>query len=621
MFFRNIMKPAEATAGYTADRAPRNVSGIALDAESPSTDDFGTYGQPPRRPAPRGQGQRPPQRPPQRQGAGQGQGQGQGQRPPRRPTTPSVGFKRSSIIVALIAVVALIALISLVAIFVSNSGGDIKYENDAYLAVTDEAGISRVLFNGKVIAEYSNEIELILAEDRSFAYIVESGTEGYTVHVAKGKRIETITGTPVTKIITTASLAPAVVWLEIDSGIYLYTEEHGEERITKNHATLKEYPNAAEPYNYMVHISADGSTVTYAQTDTDTGDFFLYLYRDSTATRSTKYLHPVAISDDGKFVFGYGISAKDGKTKVFYVVSGEDRYLIDEGFDEVIAVNAEGNEIVYTTNTESGISTHIYAFKARKLDDDTKPSKIGSGICVPVMPDPEIARPATFKNSYFERIDGDVDDESGSPTYFVNRKYESSSICAFRGKFTTDGDYFYYLNDSDALQRIDLKDKSHTPEKIAEDIVDFVITRKDNVYWLSDSGRLSFYEASKGKTTRVEDAVSSISMHDYSNTLYFLWGEDAQIYTSEEGSKKDETASLDSTPVSLLPTFSTPTFKRCYAAVWDAETLRWNVFYTSNGRSFKLVASCIDAQGFDASELIENTEGVQTAPETNEGIG
>lgn len=594
MLFKNNKKPASAQ-NYEARRRPENAAPMNHHSD---TDDFGAYAQPQRKAPAR---PRPQQR-----------------RPRPRAQISFGGFKRSSIIVALIAVVALIALIALVIVFISNSSKDIKFDKNIYLSSCDDAGIWRVFYNGKVIGEYNNEIEMITAEDRSFAYIVENGPEGYLVHIAKGKKIQTVTGAPVTKVLATASLSPAVIWLELDNGVYLYTEDRGEERITKDHASLKADTTLPGQYNYMMHLSADGSTVTYAQTDSNTGEFYLYTYRDSLAQKSAKYLLPVAISDNGKFVFAYGISSKDGVTKAFYVVSGEDKYLIDEGFESVIAISAEGNEVVYTTNTETGIATYIYSFKPRKLDDDKEPNKIGNGVCVPVSTDPEVARPATFKKTYFERIDGD--DETSSPTYFLNKKYESTSICSFRGKFSPDGDYFYFLNKSGALQRIEIKDKSHTPEKIAEDIVDFAITQKGNVYWLNDSGRLSFYHTSKEKTTRIADDAGSISMHDYSNTLYYTSTESVGIYTTKEGSSKEE-AKFASNALVSLPIFTNADQKKSYAIVWDVDNDRWNVFYTSNGKSFKQIATCPDIPGLDIDNLLDHIISGGDVTDDSQGLG
>ena len=577
MLFKNNKKTAPAQ-GYEARRRAANAAPASSHSD---TDDFGAYTQPQRKAPPRAK---------------------QPQRRPRPRTQISFGsFKRSSIIVALIAVVALIALIALVIAFISTSSKDIKFEKNIYLSSCDDAGIWHVFYNGKAIGEYNNEIEMITAEDRSFAYIIENGPEGYLVHVAKGKKIQTITGAPVTKVLATASLSPSVVWLELDNGIYLYTEDRGEERITKDHSSIKEDTTLKGEHNYIFHLSADGSTVTYAQADSS-GDLYLYTYRDSMAQKSAKYLTPVAISDNGKFVFAYGISSKN-QSQVLYIVSGEDKYLIDEGFDAVIALSAKGNEIVYTANTETGVATYIYSFNTRKLDDDKEPNKIGNGVCVPVSTDPEVARPATFKKTYFERISGD--DETTSPTYFLNKKYESTSICSFSGKFSPDGDYFYFINKTGSLQRIEIRDKSHTPVTIYDDIIDFVITQKGNVYWLTDQEKLYFYHSSKGKTTFIADDVGSISMHSYSNTLYYTSTESVGVYTTKEGSSKEE-AKFGSNALVSLPIFTNSDQKKSYAIVWDTDNNRWNVFYTSNGKSFKQITTCPDIPGIDIDNILDD---------------
>lgn len=574
MFLKNNVRPAFAGAADFGSVKPSKIKNdaVMLDAGS-ETDDFGAFNSSPSQPR-----QGAPRRAPQRQ-------------------QKSSAFKPSSILIAVAAVVAIILLIVLIVAFVAGSNGNIKYVNNTYTAFSDEDGIYRVAVNGEIIGEYESEVSLIPAADNSFAYIIEAGDDGYRVHIAKGKKVESILSAPVDKVLATASLQPGVVWLETDNGVYFYNEDKGEELITKDYESLISDSLLGGLYNYIFHISADASTVVYAETDADKApQFNLYIYQDSTSIKSQKNLLPVAVSGDGSLIYGYGISAKDGVTKAFYVLTeDDDKYLIDEGFGKIVAMNIEGNEVVYTTNTESGTSTYIYAFNAKKMDEEAAPTKIGNGVCTPVAIDPETACFATFAETYFQR--SDIDYESSTPTYYINKKFENNKVSNFTGKFDTDGKYFFYTNNDNTLQYIDLSDDNYTPTKITEDIVDFEVTQKGNVYWLNDSGRLSFYNISKDKSTRISDDVESISMHSYSNTLYFK-ADSVNVFITEEGSEKNS-AKFDSATVSGLPVFSDSHFKKSFAAFWDSDNEEWRLYHTANGKSFKFITTAVEIDGFD----------------------
>ena len=65
----------------------------------------------------------------------------------------SGGFKPSAIIVAVAAIVAVILLIVLIVAIAGNSGKNVEYENNSFVAFCDEDGIYRVAVNGKVVGE------------------------------------------------------------------------------------------------------------------------------------------------------------------------------------------------------------------------------------------------------------------------------------------------------------------------------------------------------------------------------------------------------------------------------------------------------------------------------------
>jgi hypothetical protein len=281
------------------------------------------------------------------------------QRKPRKK-----GIKASYIAVAVAAVVAVVLLLALVIAVAGNSSGDIKYENNSFISFCDEDGIYSVAVNGKVIREFENEIELIVADDRSFAYIIESSEDGYRITITDGKKTTDITPSPVTKVLATASLTPGVVWLDADNGVYHYTEKRGEERITRDiDLTL------ANTDNHFFRLSADGETVVYTRIDDEnTAITHLCVYTDSSETKFQKNMYPVAISDDGSIIYAY--ASRDGVTNSLYALPFNDefdRYLISENFLSIVALNADGDEVVFTTKSEadSAITTYVASFNVK----------------------------------------------------------------------------------------------------------------------------------------------------------------------------------------------------------------------------------------------------------------
>ena len=578
MFLKNNFRPALANASASESFSQRKVKNDAFTYDAAETDDFGSFG---------------------------GQAQGASGKSGKAPKQS--GFKPSSVIIAVAAVVAVILLIVLIVAIASNSSGNIKYEDNTYVAFCDADGIYRVAANGKIVGEYEYEIKLVPAADRSFAYIIESSDDGYKVYLVEGtKSAEELTASPVTKVLATATLTPGLVWLDAENGIYHYTTERGEERITKD----VELTGANNPDNTFFFISADAETVVYTKYDSENPSItHLCVYRDSSEQKFQKNMYPVGVSNDGSMIYAY--ASRDGVTNALYVLPFNDeydRYLISENFNSIIDINTEGNEIVFTTvDNDATLSTYLVAFDIKKMDDVAVPTRIGKGaIYAPVAIDPDVACFSTFADTYFECISVEISTDTGfnAPVYYVSKKFEISRISRFAGKFDPNGDYFYYTNNDNTLQRVDLSDTDPIPEKIAEDILAFEITQKGNVYWLDDTSRLMYYSTSKEKKTRIADNVESISMHAYSNTLYFTFADALSIYTTEEGSDK-EAAKFDSATITGLPVFANGDFKKTFAAYYD-DNDEWRLYYTSNGKSFKLIGVCSDIAGFEIPDFFES---------------
>ncbi len=592
MFFKNNMRPAFATAAGAGQARFAKQKNSAFTYDAADTDDFGSFSA----------------------------GAAAGGAAPRR-AKPSNGKKGGfkldpkAIIIAAAALAVLVLLIVvIVVVAVANSSGDITYTNNAYVAYCDEDETYHVSANGKIVASYENAIEVIPSADRSFAYIIENvDGEGYNVSYVKGsKNPVEVTTNPVTEVLATASLKPAVVYYEEANGIFLYTERHGEERMLKT-VNIFDYSLIKDSF----HISADGSTVVYNKIEANEANelrSYLCVWNDSDEVKFQKNMTPEAVSNNGKVI--YASASRDGITKSLYVVpfnDNNDKYLIADKFNSIVDVNIAGNEVVYSAFGSDGkVYTYLAAFNLKKMSDEVTPSKFGiEGIYKPFTIKGNVAMFETYKNAFFKYSTASIENAivGACPHFKVAKDYSIDKISNFDGTFSPNGNYFYYINDKGNLMQKNLK-SSGSAEKIEEGVEDFAVTAKGNLYWISDVSSLVYYNVAKDDSHRVADDVKYISMHRYSNTLYFSFTDGMTIYSTSEGSDK-KVAKFGTSDVTSIPTFSDDNAKAAYAAFYDVDNSEWQLFYTSNGKAFKTrVASCAEIEGFDQSpkyqEIVDN---------------
>ena len=593
MFFKNNMRPAFAAegAGQAKFAKPKNTA-FTYDAGASETDDFGSFSQgaasgAPRRTRPAGNGKKG-------------------------------GFKLDpkAIVIAAAALVVLLTLIVVIVVAaVVNSSGDVTYTNNSYVAYSDEDDTYHVVANGKIVGSYENEVVVIPAADRSFAYIIENiDGEGYSVSYVKGSKAPVeITANPVTEVLATASLYPAVVYYEEANGIYLYSDRHGEEKMIKT-ANILDYASIKNSF----YLSADGTTVVYNKIEANEANelrsFLCVWVSGDDEVKFQKNMTPVAVSNDGKVI--YASASKDGITKSLYVVpfnDNNDKYLIADKFNSIVDVNVDGDEVVYTAFSNDGkIYTYLASFNLKKMNDEVVPSKFTiEGIYKPFTIEGNVAMFETYKNTYFKYSYASFNNElaGACPIFAVAKDYSIDKISNFDGEFSPNGNFFYYINDKGNLMQKNLK-SSGSAEKIDEGVQDFAVTEKGNLYWISDVSSLVYYNVAKDDSHRVADDVEYISMHRYSNTLYFSFTDSMTIYTTSEGSDK-KVAKFGTSDVTSIPAFSDDNAKSAYAAFYDEDNSEWQLFYTSNGKTFKTrVASCADIKGFETSykfqEIIDN---------------
>ncbi|MBQ9086931.1 MAG: hypothetical protein IJY47_07065 [Clostridia bacterium] len=502
-------------------------------------------------------------------------------RPPERNGGGRPGHNngKRNVILAVAIAAALLLLIVLIIGIALAGGGHITYEDNAYIAYADGDGNFHVAVNGSVLDyKFEGEVEVIPAADHSFAYVTDTSAEGVEIFVLDGKKLESITSSPVADAIAFASLKPGVVFRENEK-YYLYSEEVGEEMITK------------DPTASSFLLSGDASTIVFtAAVENSAGETHLHLYQDGSSTKVAKNCQPVALSNYGDYIYGKALS-KDGAENLYIITSkDQEKLLIDKssGFGAITNINVKGDEILFSTSNGAEVYTCLYRF------DDHETVQLAKSYLTPAVVDPTIAIYADFGDIYLEGVNI-LSENAGIATYYLNKKYEIRKISSFLGKFDSEGKYFYYINSEMTLVQQDLSDDNYPKKSIDEDVIDFAITEKGNVYSLNEENHLRFYKVSTEKKSRIADEITTISLHNYANEIYFTMSDDVNVsvFTSKEGSE-ESAAKWDSTQISSVPYFSQPNSKRTYAYYYDIDN-GWMLFYTSNGRSFKLISNDCEA--------------------------
>ncbi len=539
------------------------------------------------------------------------------------------GFSIKPVVIAVIAFIAIILLVVGVVFVASSISKDIKCESNSFVAYEDYNGVYRVAVNGKPIkdAEYEGEIELIVADDRSFAYVIETTEDGEMLYVLDTKKQTTITLDPVDKVLGTASLAPAAIWYDSsENRVYHYTEEHGPYAMLSK-ASERSFVTFDEHYFL---ISGDGETVVYYKSGAaENVPDKLMMYKDhqeSPIFNKGGYI-PVALSDNGEVIY-VKTAANDESGYTLHVITVIDdmysTYPVTKNFSRMLAMNKDGNEIVYTTMDEKE-NTFVLELNLKRIDDEITPKKIGKDLAFkPFDPKGEIARFDTFEKCFFQP-ESDLEyylADSANYLYYMGSYDDDAEIARVSktpGKFSPNGKRYFAVNKDGVFGYYDLTNKSSMSEfnriRVSEgDIYDFAVTQKGNVYLLAEN-RLMYYDLSKEKATPIHNEVSNISMHTAANVLYFTTEGTLGVFTTKEGSKMEK-ADMGSVTPTALPVFVDANSKATFAGYYDADNAECVLIYTSNGKKFKNISECLSINGV---EFVDPTPDVSipTNPETS----
>lgn len=608
MFLKSKMRPAMAGAGTQNATVSRHNSSIAFDAGS--DDVFGDLSGYSDRANPT------PAANPRRSAPAR-----------KRNSRFNINIKSPKVFIPIIA--AVVAIIAIIIIIIAANSGDIKFTNNSYLLYKDGNDSYHVVSNGEVIDHvFEGEVTLVEAADRSFAYVYDEivGENNVKMYILKGKKLTPLLGgEPVGKVICQATLEPGIIYLDASGDNYMiYNEKDGEEQIAKRNADPKHF-----------QISGDGKTVAYTiKGRNDATDRILCIYegRNSEEIVSASST-PVAVSNYGKYVYLTRPVKEDPTVSSLYVCDAKskkyDIYDIEGsyGFEEILEMNVKGDEIIFsamqsTAKDESGAPVGgnkervslLYRHKANK---DNSLIQLGNGYVTIADFDPNVAIHKNFKDVYLVSRSEKVETANTKyGTYYLNKKYERSIISSkYTGKFSPDCNYFYYVSSKGDLVRVDLKSNEHKNEVIDNDVIDFAITKKGNVYTLRSNNNLNYFKTSSDNKERVFYDVDKISFYNKSNRLYFINNAEGPAIDVSKESTDYDPAKFGSTELAALPYFTTPDIKKCYAIVWDAEKEAFSVYYTSSGKRFKFLkkaedctAVCVDGEWLDLDDYIINVE-------------
>ena len=591
MLFKNNRKPALAYAAYQGNNAEKSkIDKDFITHMSAEEDDFGNFSSStPAREA----------KPPRKK---------QAPKKANKPHEPSRKKNYRPFIIAGIAALALILIIVLIVVIVNLANANTKIEDTVYFTYKDGDDQYHVLVDGKEIkTTFSNEIKLIPADDRSFAYIFEyveedaNGASGIRMHILKGKKLKS-SEVLADEYITYSPLNPGIVY-KYKNSYLLYTDDT-EDLITRE--------KSAD--NFV--ISGDAKTVVYTMESKQTeGINVLKYFQGSGSDDVQNEFTPIALSHDGRYIYG----TADRSGSFYYIdmkTKKEDRKpkrITNESygdFGEITEMNAKGDEIIFYTDKDGTIYSFFYKVK------DKAPTSLAKGVFNFVSPDAKILAPDTFIGKYFEsyagtltrdddgNIDLDLDSEDSSATYCL-KKDGAIKIADALGKFSPDGKYFYFIDEDGQLMRTSLSSEKYEEnlETVYGSVTEFELTQKGDIYMLSESGDektafLKYCDASTKKSTTISGYADIGSMRVSSNTIYFSETldnsdeESTTVYTSTDGSAKSR-AEFKSVNLKDAPEIEMGIGKKGYAYFTDEDDVT-TIFYTSNGKKFELVCKdCI----------------------------
>jgi hypothetical protein len=354
-----------------------------------------------------------------------------------------------------------------------------------------------------------------------------------------------------------------------------------------------------------------------------------YFCNGASTTVGPNSFVPVEISNDGKYVYGlfkaslcYLKVEKEGEKVSQELIAGSSFGT----FGAITGMNVDGDEIVFYTET---VENEVSSYTSYMYTVGSEVVQIASGKFYPTPSASEIACPESFVNTYFVCESTEYDEENDRnalsySTYFLDKKNGALKISDTRGKFSPDGDYFYYANEDYELYRVSLKntDFQKNTETVFNGVADFEIIKNGDVYIMfedsKDLGYIFYWDSATKKRSTVSKDADLDSMQLCGSSIYFSeTGEDdvTKIYVSTQGSAKEEAGFKGHTPAEAL-TVKSDVGSKGYAYFVD-DNGSGCLYYTSNGKKFSLVASPCIIDGFNDVKTDNTTNSTEGSAATD----
>lgn len=524
---------------------------------------------------------------------------------------------------ALIAIVAVIIVIAIIVAIVNAPGSNMKMSDTLFFTYKDSDGVSHIIIDDEIQEDitFTNDIELVPATNNSFAYIFESDASGgKKMHILSDDGDLDSSDRIATEIVKYSSLKPCVVYKIKASAdnvsTYCYKGDRDDILIS----------NSTELDNFII---ADDASVVYFTNGANTP---VTKFENSNYIEVPPFngLVPVAISPNGDYLYGvrsntlYCIDTTDTDENDAHPYNSVAEGIVN--FIGITAMNADGDQIVFATSSASGSITS-YFYDA----GDNETTALGAGLFTSVHPDPVVIYEDSLLDSYFtientfapsvDAEDEDEDEDEGNgntassySTVFVNRKKEVKTLATTTGKFSPDGKYFYYINQTNTentLKRIPLSSKDfdkHENISASNGIAEFFITQKGDIYMAckeaaNEAGKITinFCEASAQKAISISSVADEGSISIAVNTLYYsstatdseTGAASTSVYASTSGSDPD-LADFDEITPTQAPIIKMGSHKNGYSYItYDKDGIsETKLFYTSGGKSFEFITNC-----------------------------
>ncbi len=318
-------------------------------------------------------------------------------------------------------------------------------------------------------------------------------------------------------------------------------------------------------------VSSDCSVVLFVKNEENSKK--LYLYKGGKTTFVNEGYTPLAVSDDGKYL---------------YVLSGDNSLFIlnpDGTMKSKLCSGVQTNAIWFSEDLLSVIfSDGAYTYIS---NEGKSRVRLVPGNAAPVFPGAEVIR-LNSSGTAFICADNDFADifyscfnEDGTQAlYYIKDDYSRTDIADSVKKFVITGDErMSYLDVTGRLCRYD----GGISEQIANDVIDFEATAKNRyVYYITESNEL--YSVKRSNTQLVASDADKIYMTESDDLLVIM--ADKKLY-SISGTKRsdviDEQVSFCIREDDIV----------YYTADYSTENGTYALYGSNDGKNFSLSAENI----------------------------